>query len=60
MVTAYLLILPLTAILYAAAKEQLDVTSRQLNSLAYYVRYTVAMRPCFSQLRQFTAALCSY
>jgi len=34
MVTAYLLILPLTAILYVAANEQLDVTSRQLNSLA--------------------------
>jgi len=31
---AYLLILPLTAILYVAANEQPDVTSRQLNSLA--------------------------
>jgi len=32
--TAHLPILPLTAILYMAAKEQPDVTSRQLNSLA--------------------------
>jgi len=33
--------LPLTAILYVAAKEQPDVTSRQLNSLALVCNWSI-------------------
>jgi len=39
--TAHLLILPLTAIVYVAAKEQPDVTSRQLNSLALVCNWSI-------------------
>ena len=39
--TAHLPILPLPAILYVTAKEQLDVTSRQLNSLALVCNWSI-------------------
>jgi len=39
--TAHLPILPLTAILYVAAKEQPDVTLRQLNSLALVCNWSI-------------------
>ena len=39
--TAHLPILPLTAILYVAAKEQPDVTSSQLNSLALVCNWSI-------------------
>jgi len=39
--TAHLPILPLTAILYVAAKEQPDVTSPQLNSLALVCNWSI-------------------
>ena len=39
--TAHLPILPLTAILYVAAKEQLDVTSHQLNSLVLVCNWSI-------------------
>ena len=39
---AHLPILPLTAILYVAAKEQPDVTSRQLNSLALVCNWSIS------------------
>ena len=51
---AHLPISPLTAILYVAAKEQPDVTSRQLNSLALVCNWSIVDRStnlasgCFS------------
>jgi len=41
--TTHLPILPLTAILYVAAREQPDVTSRQLNSLALVCNWYISI-----------------